>query len=232
MITVDHLRVAWNKGTTPYLGFLQRLMRPRFTRWPPRQVRIPRPTNSDYKEHVSAWLYYDGPLADLEHHSRLILDIPGGGFVAMDPRCNDDKLFAWAAKTGLPILSVDYKKAPEYPYPYALNECFDVYVTLIKSRGRCIGMSGKETPNIIITGDSAGGNLAVATTLMILETGISHYRRASGVGKLPPGRACLLLPHAGHEYWKLDVRRADVADSRSENEKDEQIHYTQEEHAI
>ncbi|PTB63737.1 alpha/beta-hydrolase [Trichoderma citrinoviride] len=218
MITVEHLRVAWNKGTTPYLGFLQRLMRPRFTRWPPRQVRIPRPANSDYKEAVSAWLYYDGPLADLAHHSRVVLDIPGGGFVAMDPRCNDDKLFAWASKTGLPILSVDYKKAPEYPYPYALNECFDVYVTLVRSRGRCIGMSGRETPRIVVTGDSAGGNLAVAATLMVLETGISHFRSAAGVGKLPPpdGLVCFyptLDMNIGN--WMTDEQMSLIRDRRS-----------------
>lgn len=217
MITVDHLRVAWNKGTTPYLSFFQRLMRPRFTRWPPRQVRIPRPANSDYKEAVSAWLYYDGPLADLEHHNKLVLDVPGGGFVAMDPRCNDDKLFAWAAKTGLPILSIDYKKAPEYPYPYALNECFDVYVTLIRSKGRCIGMSGKEVPRIVVTGDSAGGNLAVAATLMVLETGIPHFRRASGVGKLPPpdGLVCFyptLDMNIGN--WMTDEQMSLIRDKR------------------
>jgi acetyl esterase/lipase len=185
MLTVEHLRVAWNKGTTPYLNFFQGLLRPRFTRWPPRQVRIPRPANSDYKGSVSAWLYYDGPLAELEHANQLVLDIPGGGFVAMDPRCNDDKLFAWAAKSGLPILSLDYKKAPEYPYPYALNECFDVYATLIMSKGRCIGMSGMETPRIIVTGDSAGGNLAVASTLMILETGTKGLQRAPHSQPLP-----------------------------------------------
>lgn len=218
MITVEHLRVAWNKGTTPYLGFLQRLMRPRFTRWPPRQVRIPRPANSDYNEAVSAWLYYDGPLADLAHHSRVVLDIPGGGFVAMDPRCNDDKLFAWASKTGLPILSVDYKKAPEYPYPYALNECFDVYVTLVRSRGRCIGMSGRETPRIVVTGDSAGGNLAVAATLMVLETGIGHFRRAAGVGRLPPpdGLVCFyptLDMNIGN--WMTDEQMSLIRDRRS-----------------
>lgn len=185
MITVEHMRVAWNKGTTPYLSFFQKLSRPRFMRWPPRQVRIPRPQNSDYKDPVSAWLYYDGPLADLEFHDRLILDIPGGGFVAMDPRCNDDKLFAWAAKSGLPILSLDYKKAPEYPYPYALNECFDAYATIVKTRGRCIGMSGNEDPRIIITGDSAGGNLAVAATLMILETANVTFRRSACRSELP-----------------------------------------------
>jgi acetyl esterase/lipase len=186
MVTVEHLRVAWNKGTTPYLRVLQSLMRPRFTKWPPRQVRIPRPTNSDYKEPASAWLYFDGPLADLQRHKKLILDIPGGGFVAMDPRCNDDKLFSWATNSGMPILSLDYKKAPEFPYPYAINEVFDVYATLIRTRGKCIGMSGETMPNIVITGDSAGGNLAVAATLMILETTSTPFRPAPRGTALPP----------------------------------------------
>ncbi|CCE32771.1 related to hormone-sensitive lipase [Claviceps purpurea 20.1] len=185
IMTIEHLRVAWNKGTTPYLSVLQRLMRPRFTRWPPRQIRIPRPANSDYKEPVIGWLYFDGPLAELVHHSRLVLDIPGGGFVAMDPRCNDDKLLAWASKSGLPILSLDYKKAPEFPYPYALNEIFDVYDAIINTRGRCIGLSGQDIPRVVITGDSAGGNLSVSATLMILETSDGEFRRLSRRGSLP-----------------------------------------------
>ncbi|KAJ6439494.1 lipase [Purpureocillium lavendulum] len=217
VITVDHMRVSWNKGKTPYLAFLQRLLRPRFTRWPPRQIRIPRPSGSDYREPVAAWLYYDGPVADLANHSRVILDIPGGGFVAMDPRCNDDKLFAWASKSGLPILSLDYKKAPEYPYPYGLNECFDVYATIIKTRGRCIGMSGRETPRVIITGDSAGGNLAVASTLMILETGSSEFRRFAGRDSLPPpdGLVCFypaLDMNIGN--WMTDDQMSLIRDRR------------------
>lgn len=184
-ITVDHLRVSWNKGTTPYLGALQRLLRPRFTRWPPRQMHIPRPADSDYREPVVAWLYYDGPVVDLECHTRVVIDVPGGGFVAMDLRCHDDMLFAWAAKSGLPILSLDYKKAPEFPYPYALNECFDVYATVVATRGRCLGMSGRDVPRIILSGDSAGGNLAVAATLMILETVHAPRRRSPSRDGLP-----------------------------------------------
>jgi len=195
MITVDHLRVAWNKGKTPYLSFFQGLMRPRFTRWPARALRIPRPAESDYKEPVSAWLYYDGPLSDLEHHNRVILDIPGGGFVAMDPRCNDDKLFCWAAKTGLPVLALDYKKAPEFPYPYAINECFDVYCTLVKTKGRCIGLSGRNVPRIVMTGDSAGGNLAAATTLMIIERSKNPLGRNLTTVELPmPDGLVLFYP--------------------------------------
>lgn len=214
-LTVEHLRVSWNKGTSPYIAFFQNLMRPRYSRWPPRAVRIPRPSTSDYKEPVSAWLYYDGPLSDLEQHNKVVLDIPGGGFVAMDPRCNDDKLWLWAAKTGLPILSLDYKKAPEYPYPYALNECYDVYITLIKSRGRCIGMSGTETPKIVVTGDSAGGNLAVATTLMIIEGDMFPSNRFQGQSGLPVPDA-LILFYPGLDMnignWMSDEQMALIKD--------------------
>ncbi|KAK3684237.1 alpha/beta-hydrolase [Podospora appendiculata] len=215
-ITVEHLRVSWNKGvTSPYLRFMQGLVQPRFTRWPPRAIRIPRPATSDYKEPVSAWLYFDGPLSELEHHDRIVLDIPGGGFVAMDPRCNDDKLLAWAAKTGLPVLSLDYKKAPEYPYPYALNECYDVYSTIVKSRGRCIGLSGKEVPKVVVTGDSAGGTLATSMTLMVIESGSSPVRRFQGQADLPiPAGLVLFYPSLDMNIgsWMSDEQMALIKD--------------------
>ncbi|OTB04096.1 hypothetical protein M426DRAFT_11975 [Hypoxylon sp. CI-4A] len=215
-LTVDHLRVSWNKGTSPYLRAVQNLMRPRFTRWPPRAIRIPRPATSDYKDPVSGWLYYDGPISDLEHINKMILDIPGGGFVAMNPRCNDDKLFAWAGKTGLPVLSLDYKKAPEFPYPYALNECFDVYTTIIRSKGRCIGMSGIETPSVVVTGDSAGGNLATAMTLMIVETGTSQ-RQSLTLAELPaPAGLVLIYPGLDMNIgnWMSDEQMSLIKDRR------------------
>ncbi|KAI0853812.1 alpha/beta-hydrolase [Daldinia vernicosa] len=215
-LTVDHLRVSWNKGTTPYLRAVQNLMRPRFTRWPPRAIRIPRPSSSDYKEPVSGWLYYDGPISDLEHINKMILDIPGGGFVAMDPRCNDDKLFAWAGKTGLPVLSLDYKKAPEFPYPYALNECFDVYTTIARSKGRCIGMLGTETPKVVVTGDSAGGNLATAMTLMIIENTINR-RQSPTQAELPlPVGLILLYPGLDMNIgnWMSDEQMSLIKDRR------------------
>lgn len=168
-LTVEHLRISWNKGTTPYVRFIMNLLRPRFMRYPPRQIRIPRPPSSEYSEPTGAWLYFDGPISDLKKHNKVVIDIPGGGYIAMNPRHNDDKLFAWAGRTGLPVLSLDYKKAPEHPYPYALNECFDVYRTIISTSGRCLGFAGNCTPKIILTGDSAGGSLVAGLTLMTIQ---------------------------------------------------------------
>ncbi|KAK8107406.1 Hormone-sensitive lipase [Apiospora kogelbergensis] len=217
LLTVEHLRVSWNKSTTPYLNFFQNLVRPRFTRYPPRAIRIPRPSTSDYKEPVSGWLYYDGPVADLEHINKMILDIPGGGFVAMDPRTNDDKLFSWAGKTGLPVLSLDYRKAPEFPYPFALNECFDVYTTIVKSRGRCLGMSGRHIPKIVVTGDSAGGNLATAMTLMVIETIVTKKHPTISPTELPiPDGLVLIYPGLDMNIgnWMSDEQMSLVKDRR------------------
>lgn len=168
-LTLQHLRVSWDKANTPYIASFNRLLRPRKMHCEPKRIRIHRPKESSYTEHVEAWLYFDGPTSDLLQYNKVILDVPGGGFVAMDPRCHDDKLMAWAVKTGLPVLALDYKKAPEHPYPYALNECYDVYQTLVTSRGRCIGLPGTDVPKIIVSGDSAGGNLAVGLMLMLLQ---------------------------------------------------------------
>ncbi|MCJ1368044.1 hypothetical protein MMC16_007183 [Acarospora aff. strigata] len=217
-LTVDHLRISWNKATTPYLSFFTRLLRPRLASYPPRAIRIPRPPESSYKEPVSGWLYFDGPLSALRTQTKVILDIPGGGFVAMNPRTNDDKLLAWAGKTGIPILSLDYKKAPEYPYPYALNECYDVYHTLIASRGRCIGLSSDSRPRVIVTGDSAGGNLATGVVLMILQSAGTDSRRWQGEQDLPvPDGLILIYPGLDMNIgnWMTDEQMSLIKDRRT-----------------
>ncbi len=216
-LTVDHLRVAWDKGTTPYLSALTSLMRPRLMVYPPRKIRIPRPKESSYKEPVIGWLYYNGPLTALKKHDKVVLDVPGGGFVAMNPRNHDDKLMAWAGKSGLPVLSLDYKKAPEHPYPYALNECYDVYHMIVSSRGRCMGLSGEMEPRIVVSGDSAGGNLAAAMVLMVLQSGSTATRRWQGEPPLsPPVGVVLVYPALDMNIgnWMTDEQMALIRDRR------------------
>lgn len=217
LLTVDHLRVSWNKSTTPYLSLITRIMRPKLTRYPPRAIRIPRPAESSYKDPVNAWLYFDGPLSALKHHTKIVLDVPGGGFVAMNPRHHDDKLMAWSGKTGLPVLSLDYKKAPEYPYPYALNECYDVYHTLLATLGRCIGLAGLSPPRIVLTGDSAGANYAVGLVLMILQSA-GPDRRLQEEKNLPlPEGLVLVYPALDLNIgnWMSDEQMSLIQDQRT-----------------
>lgn len=217
LLTVDHLRVSWNKSTTPYLSLITRIMRPKLTRYPPRAIRITRPAESSYKDPVNAWLYFDGPLSALRHHTKIVLDVPGGGFVAMNPRHHDDKLMAWSGKTGLPVLSLDYKKAPEYPYPYALNECYDVYHTLLATLGRCIGLAGLSPPRIVLTGDSAGANYAVGLVLMILQSA-GPDRRLQEEKSLPlPEGLVLVYPALDLNIgnWMSDEQMSLIQDQRT-----------------
>jgi acetyl esterase/lipase len=198
-ITVDHLRVSWNKSRTPYLQALTKILHPNPNTFAPRPLRIPRPKESVYNEPVDAWLYFEGTREQLRSCKKIVLDFPGGGFVAMSPRHHDDKLLAWARLCpGVPIISIDYKKAPEFPYPYALNECYDCYHSIIYSRGRCVGLSGDALPKIALTGDSAGGNFAAAVVLMILNatstSSTGHLMEAGWKGLPLPTGVILIYP--------------------------------------
>ena len=214
---IDHMRVAWNKGKTPYIKWSSWLTRPRWCMSrPPVRSMIERPKWSKHTEPITFWTYFDvdDPKKALRHQDKIILDVPGGGFVAMDPRCHDDKLFAWAGKSGLPVIALDYKKAPEYPYPYALDECFEAYCQIIETRGKCIGLSGNTMPKIVISGDSAGGNLATGLVVKLLETSPGTffddwYREPQLSYPLP--EALVLIYPALHMDISSFMRPEDVA---------------------
>jgi acetyl esterase/lipase len=65
----------------------------------------------------------------------------------MSPECHDDYVSAWCRNTRKPILSINYGKSPENPYPYALEEVYDAYRAVVLSNGKVLGMSGWTFPN-------------------------------------------------------------------------------------
>lgn len=215
-LTLEHLRVSWNKATTPYLWALASLLRPRLTRYSPRAIRIARPMHSVHSDPVNAWLYFDGPLSALKQQTCIVLDIPGGGFVAMGPRNSEDKLLSWAGQLKVPVLSIDYKKAPEYAYPYALHECYDVYHTIMSTNGRCLGLSGLTRPRVVVTGESAGGSLAVGMTLMVLQSAMAQGWRGENFLPQPSGLV-LAYPALNMrvESWMTDEQMSLIQDKTS-----------------
>jgi hormone-sensitive lipase len=74
----------------------------------------------------------------------------------------------WATKLDCPILSIDYSLAPEAPFPRALEEVFYAYCWALKN-AELLGWTGE---NIVLVGDSAGGNLVTACTIKCIEMGI------------------------------------------------------------
>ena len=68
----------------------------------------------------------------------LLLHFHGGGFVAMTAQAHESYLRLWAQDTGCTIVSVDYSRAPEAPFPKGLYECFDAFVwacSMVQSPG-------------------------------------------------------------------------------------------------
>jgi acetyl esterase/lipase len=142
-----------------------------------KDITIPRPTppspssfpDLTLPNHIKARIYFNGPLQELRKSTSLALHVPGGGFISMPPRCHDDYASVWARQLkGVPVLSLNYGKAPEFPYPYALEEIYDAYRSIVESNGEAIGMEGwyttdsetgekvrKKPIQITFSGDSA-----------------------------------------------------------------------------
>jgi len=100
--------------------------------------------------------YFDG----------VVLHIHGGGFVAMSSASHQAYTRQWARAIQKPILSVDYRLAPEHPYPAALDDCWQAYNWVLDEMENSLGIKPK---NIVLVGDSAGGNLVLGITLLAIK---------------------------------------------------------------
>lgn len=132
------MRISWEKASTPILRAVTFLDRGFLSIR--KDIEIPRlsPSTSSFNGElgdIKARLYFSGNEEQLKKSSEILFHIPGGGFVTMNPRCHDDYVSKWAKLTGIPIVSIDYGKAPEYPYPWALEECYDAYKSLVETNG-------------------------------------------------------------------------------------------------
>lgn len=96
----------------------------------------------------------------------LLLFIHGGGWIAGDVTTYSRVCKTMAEQTGRMVLSVDYRLAPEYPYPAGFDDVYAVARTLFTDPILPV------KPNeITLIGDSAGGNLAAAVSLKARDTG-------------------------------------------------------------
>ncbi|KAK4295031.1 hypothetical protein Pmani_032366 [Petrolisthes manimaculis] len=98
----------------------------------------------------------------------LLIHCHGGGFVTQSTKAQEVFLREWAVSVGVPILSIDYSLAPEAPYPRPLEEVLTAYCWALNNM-TLLGSTGKK---IVLTGDSAGGNLIAGLTVKCLELGI------------------------------------------------------------
>ena len=99
----------------------------------------------------------------------IILHIHGGGFITLSPIYHENYLRKIVNKTGIASLSVNYRFSPEYSFPSALDDIYQIYTWLIENGENDLNLKIK---NIILLGDSAGGNLILSLVYILLIRGI------------------------------------------------------------
>ena len=108
-------------------------------------------------------------------HERVILYLHGGSFAFRFPNAHAALVSRLGRRLGARALIPDYRLAPEYPFPAAPDDCHRAYRALIAQ--------GLDPRNIVLAGDSAGGNLALVT-----------LQRVRAAGEALPSCAVLLSP--------------------------------------
>jgi acetyl esterase len=104
-------------------------------------------------------LYVDGTGAELRP---TLIYYHGGGFVTCNIDTHDDFCRTVAQESGWAILSVDYRLAPEHPYPAALDDAYAALVWAASSAGTARGI---DAARIGVGGDSAGGAIAASVAI-------------------------------------------------------------------
>ncbi|MFC8719021.1 alpha/beta hydrolase [Kitasatospora sp. NPDC057198] len=93
-----------------------------------------------------------------------LLYLHGGGYVIGSPDTHAGLVGELARRAGLPATSVDYRLAPEHPFPAALDDALAAYRELLAT--------GTDPRALVLAGDSAGGGLVLATLLAARDAGL------------------------------------------------------------
>jgi epsilon-lactone hydrolase len=148
-------------------------------------------------------------------HRGVILYCHGGGYALGSPKVYRGLAARLATSTGCDVAAIDYRLAPEHPYPAAPDDAISAYRDLLS---RAI-----DPRSIVIAGDSAGGNLALVTLLRARDSGLmlpcaavllSPWTDLTGSGasmRANVKRDPMLPAHRIDEAARLYARHADLA---------------------
>lgn len=117
--------------------------------------------------------------------------VHGGGFVLGDLDTAEHTAAELARCSGLPVISLDYRLAPEHPFPAAVQDAQDAVTWLTGEGGAGLGLSGPYA----VAGDSAGASTALAVCQLAVR------------GEVPrPAFALLAYPDVDHVTTRADER--------------------------
>lgn len=111
-----------------------------------------------------------GRLYAADHACRpIILYLHGGGFVIGNLETHNSLCRQLAARGDVAVLALDYRLAPEHPFPTAVEDSFDALAWLAGLGARQLGLDGTR---LAVGGDSAGGTLAAVCALMARDAAL------------------------------------------------------------
>lgn len=123
-----------------------------------------------------------------QRHPDILVFIHGGGWVTGNIDTYTSTCVNMADLTGRVVYSVNYRLAPEYPYPAGLDDCYRVADVLLNELAL---VDLKEPSQVTFIGDSAGANLVAALSLLLRDK-----------GNIIPTKQILLYPVT---YWDHTV---------------------------
>jgi len=105
------------------------------------------------------------------NHDRLpvLLYLHGGGFVVGNLETHDSLCRQLAKRSGAAVLALDYRLAPEHPFPTAVDDSFAALRWLAGEGAAWLGLDGTR---LAVGGDSAGGTLAAVCALLARDAGL------------------------------------------------------------
>ena len=158
---------------------------------------------------VCEWIIPQNPSSD-----QVLLYFHGGGFVFGQTPLHLKMGAYLARKLSFRVLMVNYRTAPNYPYPSALDDCTTAYLWLIKQ--------GVSPQNIVVAGDSAGGNLTITMLMKLRDEGYALPAAAACLSpvtdltpkeNLRPGFKDPLLPPKAIKFYRLSyIGKSDPKD--------------------
>ncbi|BBZ36945.1 alpha/beta hydrolase [Mycobacterium conspicuum] len=128
-----------------------------------------------------------------------LLWIHGGGYVIGSAEMDDRLCARFATRLGITVASVEYRLAPEHPYPAALQDCYAALTWLA-------GLPGVDSARVAIGGASAGGGLAAALALWARDHGFTPAFQLL-VYPMLDDRSAATADKAGYRLWNPRANR-------------------------
>jgi len=122
--------------------------------------------NTNYGKVRTLWYGFENT-----EKASVLFDLHGGGFILGRAEMDENINIGFAGEIGCKIISIDYAKAPEYPYPAAVNQTYAVVKHVYENADKYMIDTGR----MAIGGHSAGANIGTVTCLKAKKEGLFQF---------------------------------------------------------